>query len=208
MNIQQLQALGLESKWPRLARLQGEIAGLEKRNREAEGQVQQLQAELVPARNRDLDAEARAVRSGRKSPEPTHEPDIQRKLERATRDRDVMQRALEAARTDYGAFLSKHRSELFADVAEARAEIAASVSEAAREALRGFGKWSDMHYTLKSLQPPVEPADSTAPAQNISVVLGVGTARSSGPDRGEIEQALRYLVSLDPGPAQGDENAA
>ncbi len=119
-----------------------------------------------------------------------------------------MQRALEGARTDYGKFLEQHRSELFADVAEARAKIAESVAQAAREALRGFGQWSDMAYVLKSLQPPVEPADSTAPAQNISVVLGVGTTRPSGPDRGEIEQALRYLVSLGPGPAQGGEDAA
>src|SRR5215210_3612116 len=106
MNIQQLRALNLERQWPRLARLQNEIAGLEKSSREAEALVQQLQGQLAPAREKDLDAEAQAVRTGKDVPEAKHEPEVKKKLERATRDRDVMNRALQAAQTDLGTFLA------------------------------------------------------------------------------------------------------
>lgn len=207
MNIP-LKSLNLESRWPRLTRLQDEVAGLEKRARQTEVEASHLKAELGPARERDLDAEANAIRSGGKVPEPKHEREIQTKLEKATRDAAVMSRALQAAQTDHGAFLAKHRGELFADVAGARSEIAAKVAESAREALAGFGRYEDIHYVLKGLQPPPQPVDSNAPPQRLTqTLIGVATTQS-GPARGDVEEALRHLISLATGPGQGDENAA
>ncbi len=75
-----LQSLNLQSRWPKLARLQDEAKSLEKRHQEAEMLVQQLQGQIGPARDRDLDAEARAVGAGRNSPEPTHEPEVKKKI--------------------------------------------------------------------------------------------------------------------------------
>ena len=209
MNIQQLQALGLESKWPRLARLQSEIAGLEQRNREVDVEANRLRAALGPARERDLDLEAKAVRAGGKVPEPKSEREVRTKLERAERDLAVMGRALQAAQTDLGTFLAQHQGALYEDVAQARAEIAAKVAESARVALADYVRYEDLFYTAKALQPPPQPVDSNAPAQRLTqAFIGIHTTRSSGPARGDVEEALRYLVSLATGPGQGGEDEA
>ncbi len=197
MNIQQLRALGLEKRWPRLARLQTEIAGLEKRNREAEVEVHRLRAELGPAREKDLNAEAKAIRAGKEPPDSKHEPDVQRKLERAERDSAVMGRALQAAQTDLGTFLAQHQAELYRDVQAARSQIGARVAEAARAALVDYVRYEDLLYVLKGLQPPAAPVESDAPPQRLTnVIIGPVATHRTGPDRGEVEQILTYLVSL------------
>ncbi len=130
----------------------------------------------------------------------------------------MLTRAVESAREDYAKFMQEHQQELYQDIAERRAELAASVAEAARDALRGFGQWSDLAYTLRSLQPPVAPPETGPPGSEDARTIrpptnsfvgggGIQTAQR-GPDRGAIEQALAYLMSLDTGPAKGDESAA
>ena len=203
-----LQSLNLQSKWPKLARIQDEVKSLEKRAREAETEVSRLRAELGPAREKDLDLEAKAVREGKDAPEAKHEPAVTKKLERAGRDRDVMARALEAARTDLGVFLQQHRAELFADVVEQRAQIARDAAEAARTALQAYGRYEDLFYTVKALQPPVVAVDNNAPAQRLTqTVIGIATTQS-GPARGETEAALRHVIALGTGPGQEGEDAA
>lgn len=196
MNDVPLKALGLEKKWARLARLQEEVAGLQKQALQAGTEVESLQNQLAPAREKDLDAEARAMRSGKEAPEATHEPEIQRRLERARRDHAVLSRAAEAATADLGVFRAKHRAQLFEDVARARHEIAQEVARSAREALAAFGNYENLHYALKDLQPPATAAEPSAPARNTNVFMGFNTTRRAGPDRGVIEGTLQHLISL------------
>lgn len=207
MNIQQLKALGLEKRWPRLARLQTEIAGLEKRNREAEVEVMRLRAEQGPARERDLDAEAKAIRAGKDSPEAKHEPEVRAKLERAERDSAVMSRALQAAREDLGHFLAKHKAPLYQDVLEERHKIAQEIADGARAALAAFSKHEDLAYLLKNLAPAA-PRPENEPAQRLTtVVAGVGMVQR-GPARGEVEGILQHLISLASDTTQGKTDAA
>lgn len=207
MNIQQLRQLDLESKWPRLARLQTEIAGLEKRSREAEVEVMRLRAELGPAREKDLDAEAKAIRAGKDSPEAKHEAEVKAKLERAERDSAVMSRALQAAREDLGHFLAKHQGELYRDVLAARAEIGAKVAESARAALAEYARYEDLHYVLKNLTPP-PPSREGEPVQRLtqSFIGGGVQTTQRGPDRGEVEAMLQHLISL--ASSEGGKDAA
>lgn len=207
MDIRQLTTLGLEKRWPRLARLQTEIAGLEKRNREAEVEVMRLRAELGPAREKDLDAEAKAIRAGKEPPKSKHEPDVQRKLERAERDSAVMGRALQAAQTDLGTFLAKHQAELYRDVAVARSQIGARVAEAARAALVDYVRYEDLFYVLKNLTPP-PPNREGEPVQRLtqSFIGGGVQTTQRGPDRGEVEAMLQHLISL--ASSEGGRDAA
>ena len=203
-----LEALDLESKWPKLARLQDEIRDLEKHARSAEVEVSTRRAAIQPAREQDLDAAAKAVRSGGKSPKTSNEDEAKGRLHVAERNHAVMSRALEAARTDMGVLLQQHRAALFADVAECRAQIAREAATAAREALVAYSRYEDLHYTLKALQPPPQPVDSNAPPQRLTqTIIGVATTQG-GPARGDVEEALRHLVSLGSGPSQGGEDAA
>jgi hypothetical protein len=207
-----LKALGLEKQWPGLARLQAEIAGLEQRSGQADVNTQQLQAQLVLAREQDLGASAKAVRADKKPPAAKCEVEVQRKLDQASRERDVLARALESARSDYGTFLQEHRSELYHDVAVQRQGLAASIAASARAALVDFSQHEDLHYVLKELQPPVAPVESSEPAQRLTqVVIGLQTTRSSGPARGDVEAMLSYLIGLaasQASPGEGNSDAA
>jgi hypothetical protein len=209
MNIQQLKALGLEKRWPRLAELLREVASFEEKSRKANVEVQQLQAELGSARERDLNLEAQAARAGEKVPEPEHEPEVQKKLERASRDAVVMQRALEAAQTDLGAFRAKHQAALYDDVVARGQEMAAKVAKAAQAALVEYGHYEDLYYVVRDLTPPPAP-DENRPAERVTTVYGPRplTTGSSGPARGHVEQTLQYLIGLAEGPAQSGEDAA
>jgi hypothetical protein len=208
MNEIDLKALGLEQRWPRLGQLQGEVHDLERQVQKANVEVQQLESELVGARNQDLADEARAIRSGKKPPTSTEEPKAQKRLDAAKCNRDVLSKALEDAQSDLAVLRAKHQAQLYQDVLEARQKIAATVAEHAAQALQGFSRYSDLHYLLRDLTPPPPPPDENRPAQRSTIVPSVQTTRSVGPDRGHVEQTLQYLVSLAPDEAQGDENAA
>ena len=192
-----LKALNLEARWPKLARLQDEIKHLEKHTRAAEVEVSTRRAAISPSRERDLDAAASAIRSGAKSPKTSNEDEAKGRPQVAERNHAVMTRALEAARTDYGVFLQKHRAELFRDVAKQRSQIAREAAASAREALAAYSRFEDLRYVLKGLEPPIEAADNTAPAQRLTTaVIGLQTTGSTGPDRGQVEAMLSYVASL------------
>jgi hypothetical protein len=205
-----LESLDLKSKWPRLAELQSEVVSLERQLQKASAELQTLERGVAEAKNKDIAHEAHAVRSGKKPPTSTEEPQAQKRLDAAKRNRDVLSKALEDAQTDLALLRSKHQHALYQDVRQARQKIAAKVAEHAKEAFGGFSKYSDLHYLLRDLAPPAPPPDENAPAQRLTIAYaaGVQTTRSVGPDRGHVEQTLQYLVSLAPDEAQGDENAA
>ena len=95
-----LKALDLEKKWPKLARLQDEVRDLERHRLEAESKVAQIRAGIPGAREQDLNAAAKAIRSGAKSPTTSNEEEAKGRLAVAERNRDVMARAVEAAQSD------------------------------------------------------------------------------------------------------------
>ena len=90
-----LRGLGLAAKWPKLLKLEQDRANFRRRYEKAAQQVNTLTAHVPRARAADLDAEAAAVRQGRRPPEPTHEPAAQRDLEDAIRERDLLAMAEE-----------------------------------------------------------------------------------------------------------------
>jgi hypothetical protein len=193
--------------YPRLKALQEEVSELTRRHEEAQAETRALENQLETAHRADLDREAKAIRTGKEPPKPKHEPPIQTKLEAARRNAEVYRRALEEALSDLGVYRAEHRDALYADVVRFRGEIARDFAEHAKAAAAGFGRWSDLAYTLKDLTPPVE-HDENAPAVHSSIhVIGVQTTQSSGPDRGHVEGMLNYLVSLAPDEA-GESDAA
>jgi hypothetical protein len=201
-----LKQLGLQEKWPGLAALQDEIADLTRQLSKAEAQVNQHRAEVEAARASDLDAEAAAVRSGKAAPKPI-EPQAQKKLEAAERERDVLRRAVEGAQTDLGALRQKYQGELYDDVVAARQEIARSLAGHAANALAYFSRWSDMHYTVKALTPAPAAPDENRPAERLTIVPTAQVVTSPGPDRGRVEALLRYLVSLAPKEEEAEDAA-
>ncbi len=203
-----LHALNLQSKWPRLAKLLQDRAGFQRRYQKASAQVQTLTAHVPRARAADLDAEAAAVRLGRKPPESTHEADAKRDLERAIRERDVLARTVQAVEEEYGNYLAQHQSALFGDVLQARHAVALGLAEHARAALSDYARWADLAKTVKDLTPSV-PVDENAPSQRLTTAfIGVHAAQPSGISRGTVEQVLGYLSDLAPEPREGEDAAA
>ncbi len=214
MNNIPLKSLGLEKRWPQLRKLQDEIADLEKRLHRARGAAHQAQGQLGPARERDLTDAGRAIRSGKAVPEPEHEPKVQAELEAADRMAEQVARALQAAREDFGHYLAAHQSALYQDVLEAHNRIGREVAQAAQEAQRSYSRYEDMRRTLKDLAPPPPSIETGPPGSDERGVVRttnsfIGMFRAqTGPQRGEIEAALSYLVSLGAEDQEGDDAAA
>jgi hypothetical protein len=210
-----LKSLGLERRWPKLDRIQNEIASLERNLSRAEGEAQQARAQLGAAHERDIAAEAKAYRAGKAAPEPVHEPQVRAELEAAERRVAVTQHALQAAREDLGGFLAVHQSALYQDALEARDRIGREAARAAQEAQRSYSRYEGLSRTLKGLAPPPSietgpPGSGDPPVMRTtnSFIGMVHTARQAGPDRGRIEQVLGYLVSLGGGEEEGGSDAA
>jgi hypothetical protein len=194
-----LGSLNLESRWPKLAALQNEIADLEKRLHRARGAVHAAQGQLAPARERDLNEAGRAIRARKAVPEPEHEPKVQAELEAADRATQQVNHALREAREDLGAFLAAHQSALYRDVREARNDVAREAAEAAQAALASYSRYEEMRRVVKALTPAEQP-DENAPAARLTnsfALTGIHT-RQLGPARGDIEAALRYVANLAP----------
>jgi chromosome segregation ATPase len=187
-------------RWPRLRELEEEVSDLTRRHQEAQAEAQALENQLETARRADLDREAKAVRGGKNPPKPKHEPPIQTKLEAARRNAEVYRRALEEAQSDLGVYRAEHRAALFVDLEHFRGQIARDFAKHAQAAAAGFGRWSDLAYTLKDLRPPpdYEAAENAPAVRSSTSIIGVQTRQSSGPARGEVEQMLNYLASLAP----------
>lgn len=194
-----LRSLGLEQKYPRLTRLTTEVADLEQRLHKARAAQNLAQNRLPAARERDILAEAKAMRGGKRMPAPEEEPRVRAELEEAERQADRLAVALQSAREEHGEHLAAAQSDLYHDVRRARGAIAREGAEGAQVAQRAFARYSDLTYQLKALAP-AEVLDENAPAQRLTNSFGgvITTARHAGPDRGTVEGVLSYIASLAP----------
>ncbi len=191
-----LRALNLDARWPKLAKLQADLAEFQQRQQKAAAKVATLTAQLPQARGMDIAAEAKAARETKEPPEPIHEPKAQRELDRAVRDRDVSAQVVQGLHEELGAFMAEHQPAIFADVVGAQNKLAAEVAEHARAALGAYSRHEDLSYVVRKLRPAA-PTPENLPVQRLTqVVAGIQTSRSSGPARGHVEEILSYLASL------------
>src|SRR5215208_3806841 len=95
----------------RLNELRAQVASLEERSLEQGSTIQRLRQELVAARDVDLDAEARALASGGKTPKPKALA-AEKALKNAEHNSAVILRALQIAQGDLGSYLAQHHSRL------------------------------------------------------------------------------------------------
>ena len=193
-------------KLPELKKLESTVAALERAHGEASARVQALAVKTTTAREADLDREALALNAGRKPPNAT-EPALREQLEGAGRDLEVLARRLALAVGDRGRYISEHHGEILSLLAESHAAQGERVAAAATEALaalEALHKSEDDARNLQRLHPAPAPENVGGP-QNSVIVWGALTTRNyaGGPQRGELEGTLRYLVSLGAGTVVG-----
>jgi hypothetical protein len=184
---------------PELAKLESTVTTLERKSGEAQARVQALALKVQQAREDDLNREAAALNSGRKVPNAT-EPALAEQLADAGRDAEVLARRLALANGDRARYLSEHHAEILALLGEAHAVEGGRVAAAATEALTAllaYHKAEDDARNLQRLHPAPAPENVGSP-ENVSVVWGALTTRNyaGGPQRGELESTLQYLISL------------
>lgn len=184
---------------PELAKLESTVSDLERQHGEASARVQALALRTAQAREHDLNAEAVALNSGRKPPNAT-EPALREQSEGAGRDAEVLQRRLALAVAERGRFLSEHQGEILALLGEAHSaegERVAAAAEAALAALLAYHGAEDAARNLQRLHPVPQEENWGSP-ESTSVVWGALTTRNyaGGPQRGDLEGTLRYLISL------------
>jgi hypothetical protein len=203
-------------KLPELEKLEETVAALERKHAEATARVQSLGLRTAQAREHDLNAEAVALNSGRKPPNAA-EPALREQSEGAGRDAEVLQRRLALAVADRGRFLSEHHGEILDLLAGAHAAEGQRVAAAAGEALAAllaYHKAEDDARNLARLHPAPQEENRGGP-ESIAVVWGHVNTRNftGGPQRGELEGTLQYLISLGAptiveGGGEDDEDAA
>ena len=193
----------------RLAELNKQVASLQQRQAEQQSTVEQLRRELEQAREQDLNAEAKALQAkpGAERKPKARAPEVERALQAAERDLEIVGRALALAQSDRAQYLSQHHQELGRKLQEARGARAREVSELAApllEALRSFYAVDDDERILApyTTQPAEEnhgePQSTTVvygpfTTQN---VLGSAPERIAGLMRGQMEGVLGALVAL------------
>src|SRR5215217_5839600 len=189
-----LEQLGLHRKYRKLHALQKEVADLDARHRQADGECQQLMRKLEESKQLDLNRQAEALRAGTEPHGEAAEPTVRRELENKERNRSVFLAALQQAQGELAQHMSRHSGELFKDVAAKRAEFAREVSELARAALPAYQQYRELAYTLRAFEPPPD----TVPGDNLPTILGVHTRTSGEPERGTAEQWLGYFIGIAP----------
>lgn len=213
-----LERYGLSDEWPALAKLQAEVADLERRRGEAEGRVQAARQALHDARDKDAQLAGAAIRAGRSVPEPKHAQKAQQQLEAAERVVLGYQRALESAQTDLAAFMAEHSEEIQRSVMQALRSDSQRLRELMSEAAPIFGRLMDSKYDLRALTPPTPPAEPSGPGRDTTDFGGVITranAYAEPHQRGDVEAVLGYLASLEdrypeptPEPVEAGQGAA
>ena len=187
----------------RLNELNAQLESLQQRQGEQQATAEQLWRELQAAREDDLHAEAKAMYTKGRRPKPKA-PELERALENAMHDLDILARAVAMAQSDLAQYLSKHCEDLRGKLREARSERAREVSELAApllEALRGFYAIADDERILEPYTRVAE--ENTGEGQNMTVIWGPYTTQNVlGPDRigglarVQLEGVLGALVAL------------
>jgi hypothetical protein len=196
-----LSRFGLEKRWKKLAALQDEAQDLIDRYQEALAKVAALEQGREDARDKDLTAQAAALRrsSHDELPGPEHELALDKDLEGARRSMQALQRATEGAIADVNAYRAKHAASLAADIQEALSARASTLAEHARQAAAIYAEVEDGKALAQRFGPPPPPAqENTGEAQDTTVLIGpmsTGTV-AGGPPRGEVEAVLAHLASL------------
>ena len=161
------------------------------------------------AKAQDNEEAAKAVRAGKPVPPAKHETKAKAAREDAERTLAAYQKALEGAQQDLNGYMAQHREAIYAALVEAVQRSDQELAHHAREAARRYAFREDAHYDLKALAPPPAPRDENAPAQRLSTsIIAIGTARSTGPARGEVEGILGYLAGLESPMGEPDSEEA
>jgi hypothetical protein len=199
---------------PELAKLESTVSDLERKHSESQARVAALGHRTNQAREHDLNAEAAALNAARKPPRPT-EPALREQSEGAARDLEVLARRLALAQGGRGRYLSEHHGEILELLGAAHATEGvrvAAAAEAALDALLAYHKAEDDARNLARLHPAPQPENTSGP-ESTSVVWGHVNTRNftGGPQRGDLEATLQYLISLGAGTVVGaveDSDAA
>ena len=192
-----LHALNLQSKWPKLLKLEQDRHNFKRRLEKASAQVSTARGHVPRARAADIEEASAAVRQGRRPPEPTREPAAKRDLEHAERERDILAGVLQRVEEEYGGFMARYQRELFRDVLGARHAVALELAERARACLANYARWADLAHVVKGLTP-AEPVVEGAPAQRLTQsFIGLHTAQR-GVNRGDVEATLQHLIDSRP----------
>src|SRR5215207_5709936 len=188
----------------RLNELNRQVQSLQQRQAEQQSTAEQLWRELEQAREQDLNAEAKAMYTEDRKPKPKA-PEVERALENATHDLEILGRALALAQMDLSQYLAKHHEDLGRKLREARSERAREVSELAApllEALRSFYAIADDERILApyAVQPTEEnhgePESTTVIWGPITRQNVLGPDRIGGLARVQLEGVLGALVAL------------
>jgi hypothetical protein len=196
-----LSRFDLEKRWKKLAALQDEAQDLIDRYQEALAKVAALEQGREDARDKDLTAQAAALRrsSHDELPGPEHELALDKDLEGARRSVQALQRATEGAIADVNAYRAKHAASLAADIQAALGARADTLAEHARQAAAIYAVLEDGKALAQRFGPPPPPAqENSGSPQDTTVLLGPMTTGTiaGGPNRGEVEAVLNYLSSL------------
>ncbi len=193
-----LEKFGLQERYPKLVALQKEVADLDARRAAADGELVALRQGLGPAREKDAEAGAKALRAGKDAPEPKHEAEAEEKVRGAERNLRALEGATAAAAQDLTVEQRKHSGRLLEDLTKARAEAAKRVAEQAASLLADYGMFVDSDGVAKRFAPPAPPPDENAPAQKTTWVISAPRA-TAGPQRGDVEAVLGHLARLGAG---------
>ncbi len=201
---------------PELQKIERTVADLARKHGESQARVQSLAHKTGQAREDDLNAEAVALNSGRKPPNPT-EPALREQLEGAGRDGEVLERRLRLAEGDRARYLSEHHAEILALLQQAHALEGERVAAAATDALAALAAYHGAEDAARNLQRlhPAPALENSGGPESVSVVWGALTTQNltGGPPRGTLEGTLQYLISLGAptiveGGGEDDEDAA
>ena len=203
-----LKRYGLANRWPKLAKLQAEIASLERRGGEVEGEVMAARNAIPAARDKDAEAAAKALRSGKGMPPAKHEAEALAALEGAERTLVALTKAVQDAQSDLARLMASHREKILAAVIDVLRDNGHELAHHAREASRRYAFHMDAHYDIKALAPPAPPNENAPAARNSFTVMGIHTTRSVGPARGHVEEMLAYLAGLEGQYAEPDTEEA
>jgi hypothetical protein len=191
-----LRKYGIRDEWPELVKRQQEVANLERRRSEAEGNVAVARNAIERAKEQDAEAAAKALRAGKAMPSAKAQAKAQDDLAEAERMHVASSRAVEAAQTDLGAYQARHAGEIRASLSRALRDKARRLAAHATEAVQLYGQLEDSRYDLRRLTPPAPTQEFSGPPQNITTVIGYHGTDSSRPDRGNVEAMLAYLANL------------